>query len=100
MQRDTCPSAHDGPFPAHDPETSVPVSLYPAGKVFYSVLHVRDILALIAIGFVKWGGLPVPFCSALTVMPVHKQEILISHLTSSGPLTAIFIQNYSSGKPY
>ena len=33
-------------------------------------------------------------------MPVHKQENLISHLTSSGPLTAIFIQNYSGGKPY
>ena len=42
MQRNTYPSAHDGPFPAHDPETSVPVSLYPAGKVFCCVLHVRD----------------------------------------------------------
>lgn len=33
-------------------------------------------------------------------MPVHKQENLIPHLTPSGPLTAIFIQNSSSDKPY
>lgn len=42
MQRNTCPSAHDGPFRAHDPETSAPASLYPAGKVSCYVLHVRD----------------------------------------------------------
>ena len=36
-------------------------------------------------------GCTSPIFSALTVIPVRKQENLISHLTSSGPLTAIFI---------